>query len=71
MKLIDVFLASGLLLSISGNIALAVILLKSKKKRPLAVDATEILNDLTIAGQALVRVVRIDPNDFLLRSPRR
>lgn len=71
MKLIDVFLASGLLLSISGNIALAVILLKSKKKRPLAVDAAEILNDLTIAGQALVRVVRIDPNDFLLRSPRR
>lgn len=71
MKLIDVFLASGLLLSISGNIALAFILLKSKKKRPLAVDAAEILNDLTIAGQALVRVVRIDPNDFLLRSPRR
>lgn len=71
MKLIEVFLASGLLLSVCGNIALAVILLKSKKKRPLAVDATEILNDLTIAGQALVRVVRIDPNDFLLRSPRR
>lgn len=71
MELITVFSMLGLVLSLSGNAILLAIHLKTKKKRPLAVDATEIMNDLTIAGQSIVRVVRIDPNDILLRSPRR
>ena len=64
-------LAVGLIASLAANATLFYILLKSKKKRPNSIEATELLHDLTVLGQTLIRVERIDPSDFLIRSPRR
>ena len=45
-----------------------------RKKKPIAsaqesYDCTQLLHDLT-AGQAVVKIVRIEPVDMFLRSPR-
>ena len=59
-------------LSILANIALAVALVRAKKKPAIQYtqDAAGILNDLTSPGVALVKVERVAPETVLLRSPR-
>lgn len=43
--------------------------LEAAKKRPPSKDAAEVLHDL-MAGGAVLRVTRLDENDFFMLSPR-
>lgn len=71
MEFIDVFLAVILSFSLVGNVLLTIFLLKTKKKANYDADATDLLHDMTVHGQAVVRIFRVDPNDIFLRSPSR
>lgn len=71
MEIIAAALAALLVLSLAGNVGLAILLRKSRKKpvETRTITAEALLHDLT-AGAALVRVERINPSDIFLRSPR-
>ncbi len=61
-------LSALLILSLVGNVL--AIVFWSKRPRGDDRSASELLNDLTAYGNALVRIERIAPQDVLLRSPR-
>lgn len=42
----------------------------AQKKEVLTVDAQQILHDMTAHGQAVVRILPINPNDVFWRSPK-
>lgn len=67
----ELILASCLTLSITGNVALFLLVRRLKKSPPpqQTYDATALMHDIT-GGQALVRVIRVDQSEFFLRSPR-
>ena len=57
-------------LSFASNVALVVVIRKSKKtKREVSYDAKALLRDLA-TGPALIKVDYVDRADVLLRSPR-
>jgi hypothetical protein len=58
------------MLSLLANAAQAWLYIRQKRQKPLTTDAHELLADL-MRGGALIRVVRIAPEDVILRSPRR
>jgi hypothetical protein len=62
-----IFAVSGLfVLSLVVNVILFV-KIRKKPKRPLSIEAEELLSDLT-AGASLVRVTPIDPRHVFFRS---
>jgi hypothetical protein len=55
-------------LSLAGNGALYYLLRKSRRKPPPvpSLEASEILNDLTTKGSALVKVTRVDASNLFV-----
>lgn len=72
MDILFAILCVFFLLSLAANYVLIWELKKAKKSPPpqQTVEATQILHDLTISGAAIVKVTRLDPNNFIVRSPR-
>jgi len=68
--MLEIILSALLATSLAGNIV-AIILRKRKCERKQDQTAAELLQDLTMYGNALVRLERISPNDVLLRGSRR
>lgn len=58
------------ILSLVANTVMAWLIYSRKRQKPLTTEAHELLADL-LRGGALVRVVRVAPEDVFLRSPRR
>jgi len=63
-------LSLGLSLSISGN-AVLFFLLKKTKKAPAPTQEAKALLSHMLKGQALLRITVMDPENLMMRSPRR
>jgi hypothetical protein len=68
--MLEIILSALLATSLAANIV-AIVLRKRKCERKQDQTAAELLQDLTMYGNALVRLERISPNDVLLRGSRR
>lgn len=51
------------------SLALNVYLFKKRNSKQYTIEARQLLNDLLSQRGALVRIVRVDPEDVLLRRP--
>lgn len=69
MDLSKVIIGSALIVSLAANILLALKLRSSKRETKYTYDAQALLRDL-LAGQALLKLERIAPEQVFLRSPR-
>ena len=64
-----IILSCLLIISASLNVYLFIKIRKSRKARPDTYEVKDLLQDL-LAGSGYIKVTRISPTDFYLRSPR-
>jgi len=69
--MLEIILSALLACSVAGNVLAVLFLNKRKGERKPDQTAAELLQDLTMYGNALVRLERVSPNDVLLRGSRR
>lgn len=71
MKLMHEFILSVAIISVIGNVLLGVYAYKSKRvRKTMTMDASAIMHDLTATGASMVQITRLNPDEYMLRSPK-
>ena len=68
MELALAILSACLILSLAGNVTLAIHIRRSRKQRPDSYELKDFMRDMLERG--LLEVRRVDPTNIMLRSPR-